>query len=63
MQRVTDSSITITASCLISVAIAKSFDSYLARSIVRLIEDRRVLIPESVMDKDLCIESIVYEIT
>jgi len=42
----------------IAVAIAKSVDSYVVTSIARVISDTCVLIPESVIDKDLCIESI-----
>jgi len=48
---------------LTAVAIAKSVDSYLATWIARLIQDSGVLILGSVIDKDLCIESIVYERT
>jgi len=49
--------------CPIAATIAKSVDSYLVTSIARLIQDRLVLIPASLIGKDLCIESIVYERT
>ena len=38
-------------------------DSYLATSIARLVDDSCVLIPDSVVYKDLCIGSRVYERT
>jgi len=60
LQQVTNSLLTITSLSPVAVAIAKSVDSYLATSIARLICDRRVLVPASVMDKGLCIDSIVY---
>ena len=47
----------------IAVAIAKSVDSYLTTVIARLIYDARVVIPASVIGKDLYIESLVYERT
>jgi len=46
-----------------TVAIAKSVDSYTPTLIARLIYDSRVVISESLIDKDLCIESILYERT
>jgi len=63
LQQVTDSLLTITFLSLIGVVIAKSYDSYLATSIARLLEDSRVYSPERVIDKRSCIESKVYERT
>jgi len=62
LQQVTDSWLTITFLSPIAVAIARSVGSYLT-IITRLLYDSCVLIPENVIDQNLCIESIVYEIT